>query len=103
VVGNRPLWIAGGLGIIALLFGVVFSGNAVLFLKKMGSLAHAFAALLQKGTVCAYNDFGVSWPFGVTRLGDGTEGGPEVFGAYASTRRQLSPCERPSIQVEESC
>ena len=31
-----PLWIAGGLGIIALLFNFVFPGDAALFLKKVG-------------------------------------------------------------------
>lgn len=31
-----PLWIAGGLGIMALLFSFVFPGDAALFLKKVG-------------------------------------------------------------------
>lgn len=33
---TAPLWIAGGLGVSALFFSFVFSGNAVLFLKKAG-------------------------------------------------------------------
>lgn len=33
---TAPLWIAGGLGIIALLFSLVFLGDAALFLNKVG-------------------------------------------------------------------
>ena len=88
-----------------LLFSFVFSGNAVLFLRRSVSLARAFAALLQKGTVwvSAYNDFGVSLPFGATRLGDGREGGPDVFGSVPGTSDSCRLVKDPSIQLEESC